>query len=141
MLLERSTETVSDAKGRRNRSLPSQVARVQDQLIYVGSTPNPRFMVKTALNAVTEDRETFVQSIFSRASLPSWKEMWLALRQEEIIWLTKVGSNSKGIRVKKEEEKDATLASAGQQRQQKRKKQDISKVKCFKCEELGHFAT
>ena len=47
-------------------------------------------------------------------------------------------SSGKGARVKKEEE-DATLASAGQQG--KGKKNDISKVKCFNCGELGHYAS
>ena len=45
-------------------------------------------------------------------------------------------SNGSG-KVKKEEE-DATLASKGQRRQGKKK--DLSKVRCFKCGELGHFA-
>jgi len=95
-------------------------------------------MVRTALNAVSEDWETFVQSILGRETLPSWEEMWAALRQEEIRKLTKAGSSGKGVRVKKEEE-DAALASAGQQG--KRKKKDISKVKCFNCGELGHYAS
>ena len=53
--------------------------------------------------------------------------------------MTKAGSNNKGIRVKKEEEDDATLASAAQQGQQKREKKDISKVRCFRCGEMGYF--
>ena len=60
-------------------------------------------MVKTALNAVTEDWETFVQNILGKASLPSWEEMWAALRWEEIRRLTKAGSNNKGVKIKKEE--------------------------------------
>lgn len=76
-----------------------------------------------------------------KASLPSWEEMWAALRHEEIRRLTKVGSSGKGARAKKEEEEDASLASLGQPRQQKRKNKYISKVRCFKCGELGHFAT
>ena len=51
--------------------------------------------------------------------------------------MTKVGSSGKGVKIK-EEEKDAALASAG--KQEKRKKKDLSKVKCFHCGELGHFA-
>ena len=70
-------------------------------------------MVRTALNAVSEDWETFVQSILGRATLPSWEEMWVALRQEELRRLTKAGSSGKGVRIKEEEE-DATLTSAGQ---------------------------
>ena len=64
--------------------------------------------------------------------------MWAALCQEEIRRMTKAGSSGKGSRIKKEEE-DVTLASAGQQG--KREKKDISKVKCFHCGELGHYAT
>jgi len=36
------------------------------------------------------------------------------------------------------EEENATLTSKGQHKQ---KRKDISKVKCFKCGELGHFAS
>jgi len=73
-------------------------------------------------------------------TLPSWEEMWVALRQEELRRLTKTRSSDKGARVKKEEEEDGALASSGQQVQQKRKK-DITKVRCFNCGELGLYAT
>ena len=96
-------------------------------------------MVRTTLNAVSEEWETFIQSILGRATLPSWEEMWAALRQEEIRQLTKAGSNGKGGRIKKEEEEDAALASVG--KQEKQKKNDLSKVKCFHCGELGHYAS
>ena len=68
--------------------------------------------MRTALNAVFEKWETFIQGILDRASLPRWEEMWAALCQEEIRWLTKAGSSGKGSRIKKEEE-DAALASTG----------------------------
>ena len=38
------------------------------------------------------------------------------------------------------EEEDVALASKGQ-REQHRRKKDISKVKCFRCGELGHYST
>ena len=95
--------------------------------------------MRTALNAVSEEWETFIQSILGRANLPNWEELWANLHQENIRRLTKAGSSSKGGRIKKEEEEDAALASVGQQ--VKRKKKDISKIKCFHCGELGHYAT
>ena len=52
--------------------------------------------------------------------------------------MTKTGSSDKGTRVKKEEEEDAALTSSRQQGQQKKA---ISKVRCFKCGQLGHYAT
>jgi len=88
---------------------------IRDKLTSVGSTPHLEFMVRTALNVVTEDWETFVQSILGRATLLSLEEMWAALRQEELRRLTKAGSSGKVAQVKKEE--DAPFASAGQQGQ------------------------
>ena len=72
------------------------------------------------------------------ATLSDWEEMWANLCQEEIRRLSKAGSSDKGIRIKEEEEEDA-LASEG--KQEKRKKKDLSKVKCFNCGELSHYAT
>ena len=36
----------------------------------------------------------------------------------------------------KEDEEDAALAS----KKQPKKKKDLSKIKCFQCSEMGHFA-
>ena len=44
---------------------------------------------------------------------------------------TKKQHNSGMSKVKKEEEEDAALAS---------KKKDLSKIMCFQCGEMGHFA-
>ena len=55
--------------------------------------------------------------------------------------MSKAGSSGKGVRAKEEEEEDAALASVGQLGQQERKKKDITKVKCFRRGELGHFTT
>ena len=40
-------------------------------------------------------------------------------------------------KVKKEDEEDETLAS----KKQPNKKKDLSKIKCFQCGEMGHFAS
>ena len=51
-----------------------------------------------------------------------------------------ISDGSGSARVKKEEEDDATLASK-EMKQQGKKKRDLSKVRCFNCGELGHFAS
>jgi len=48
-------------------------------------------------------------------------------------------NNNSGMKQVKEEE-NVTLASKGQQEKRGRKK-DLSKVKCFRCGELGHYNT
>ena len=55
----------------------------------MGATPDDGIIVRTALNAVTDEWETFAQSILGRAQLPNWGDMWAILRQEEIRRVTK----------------------------------------------------
>ena len=94
-------------------------------------------IVKTAINAVTNEWETFVQSILGRADLLDWDNLWSILRQEELCRLTKMQHNSALSKVKKEDEEDAALAS----KKQPKKKKDLSKIKCFQCGEMGHFSS
>ena len=77
---------------------------IQDQLASIGTTLDFGFIVTTALNAITEDCEMFVQGILGRATIPSQEEMWVDLGQEEIRQWTKEGINGKGVKFKKEEE-------------------------------------
>ena len=42
---------------------------IRDQLASVGATPDVGLMVRTTLNVVTKDWETFVQGILGRAAL------------------------------------------------------------------------
>ena len=67
--------------------------------------------------------------------------MWASFQQEEPrrdLLKIHIEDGSSGSKVKKEEEENTTLASEGQQRQ---KKKDLSKIKCFRFGEMGHYAT
>ena len=79
----------------------------------------------------------FVQSLLGRVDLPNSDNMWAILRQEEIRRITNRKCSTGVGKVRKEEEEDAALASKKQQG----KKCDLSKIKCFQCGELGHFAS
>ena len=52
---------------------------IRDQLIAMGVKVEDDVMVRTALNAVTDEWKTFVQSILGRQDLPSWDDMWAIL--------------------------------------------------------------
>ena len=83
---------------------------IRDQLTAMGVKVEDDVMVRTALNVVTEDWETFVQSILGRVDLTNWDDMWAILRQEEIRQMTKRQTSTSSSKVKEEEE-DATLTS------------------------------
>ena len=78
--------------------------------------------------------------------MPNWDEMWATLKQEELrrdlvkVKLDGSSNSSNGSNPMVEEEDNAVLASKGQQGQQ-RHKNDVSKVKCFRCREMGHYAS
>ena len=65
-----------------------------------------------------------------------WDSLWSILLQEELRSFTKKQHNPGLSKVKKEEEEDAALTS----KKQPNKKKDLSKIKCFQCGEMGHFA-
>ena len=71
---------------------------IRDQLTATGATVDDAVIARTALNAVTDEWETFVQSILGRADLPNWDSLWSILWQEELRRFTKrqQKSRSKG---------------------------------------------
>ena len=138
MLLENQMRMFQMHKGEEIDPFLFILQTIRDQLIAMGATLDDGLMVRIALNVVTDEWEIFVQSILGRAQLPNWGDMWAILRQEEIRRITKREFSSEGVKIKKEEEEDEALESKGQ-RQQGKKKKDLSKVWCFKCGELGHF--
>ena len=44
-----------------------RLQEIRDQLTSIGATPDHEFMVRTALNAVFEEWETFVQDILGKS--------------------------------------------------------------------------
>ena len=53
---------------------------IRDELTTTGATVDDAVIVRTALNAVTDEWETFVQSILGRADLLDWNSLWSILR-------------------------------------------------------------
>lgn len=70
--------------------------------------------------------------------------MGVDLQQEEmrrdLVKSTISGASSSSGTKQVNKEEDVALASKGQQKQHKRKK-DISKIKYFRCGQLGHYNT
>ena len=123
----------------------TKLKETRDELSVAGHTPQGLELVRLALNSISDDWKIFVQSILGRATLPNWDEMWAALKQEELrrdlLKLKLDGSrNNSGSKPKVEEKDNAILESKGQPRKQRCKK-DVSKMKCFRCDEMGHYAS
>ena len=143
MYLEQTLRSAQMQKEERVDSFLAKLQETRGEFSAMGHTPQDSELVRLALNSISDEWKVFVQSILGRVALPNWDEMWAALNQEELRGdLVKVkleGSNNNGSNPT-EEEDNATLASKGQQKQRRRKK-DVLKIKCFRCGEMGHYAT
>lgn len=97
-----------------------------------------------ALNSVFEARHVFVQSILGKATLPMWDKMLVDLQHEELRRdLVKSSfSSSNNISKQVKEEENVALTAKGPSEghgEQQKKAKDLSKVKYFRCGELGHY--
>ena len=81
MLLENQIRLFQMQKGEEIDPFLFRLQTIRDQLVGMGATPDDGLLVRTALNAVSEEWETFVQSMLGRAALPSWADMWAILHQ------------------------------------------------------------
>lgn len=122
-----------------HRPLPHQTSGCSRAV--VGLAPQPTVLVRLALNNLSQDWQVFVQSILDRDKLPKWDKMWADLQQHEMrqdLVKSTISGSSEMKQVKEEE--TVALASKGQQEQRRRKK-DLSMVKCFRGGKLGHYNT
>jgi hypothetical protein len=135
-------------KGESVTSLCSRIAQIKDQLLVIGVTVDDDDLVQTILDGLPSSWETFLSSVNEREIQPTFERLWHDYLQEESCTAT---------RSKPSKEEHSTLASRfkgkkkvtfqkGSQRKIntkgtfKGKITDTSKIKCFNCNKLGHFA-
>ena len=75
MLLENQMRMFQMMKGEEIDPFLLRLQSIQDQLIGMGANLDEGLLVRTTLNVVFDEWETFVQSILGRAVLPSWADM------------------------------------------------------------------
>lgn len=75
MLLENQMRMFQMHKGEEIDTFLFRLQMIQDQLISMRETPDEGLLVRTTLNAVTDEWETFVQSILGRAQLQNLGDM------------------------------------------------------------------
>ena len=89
MLLEAQMRSFLMTKGEDIEHFLFRLQSIRDQLTAMGATVDDAVIVRTALNVVTDEWETLVQSILGRADLPNWDSLWVIPRQEELCRITK----------------------------------------------------
>jgi hypothetical protein len=102
-------------------------------------------LVTTTINGLPSSWDAFVQGICARRKLPKFDKLRTDCVQEESRLTSKVQKTN-------DEENQGLVAQVKKRKESRKKsskknrrsvpdhKKDISKIRCFKCQKLGHFA-
>jgi hypothetical protein len=110
----------------------TRVAQVKYKLAIVGEVISDLELVRIALKGFTKEWEVFVKCVVGHMHLPYWSRLWDDFTQEEI----QEGSQSSG---QKTDGDDENVSLAAKRKKKGSSRRDMSKVRCYCCNQLGHL--
>jgi hypothetical protein len=121
----------------------TRISQIKDQLAAIGDPVEDVELVTTTLNGFPPSWDPFVQGICARRKLPKFDKLWADCSQEESRLMSK--------KQKVDDEENQALAAQVKKRKEReegsprrskkpRRKRDVSKVQCFNCRKMGHYA-
>jgi hypothetical protein len=137
MALKDKLHDTKMGKGESVASYLTRVAQVKDELAAVGEVISDSELVRIALKGFTKEWEVFVKCVVGREHLPDWSRLWDDFTQEEI----REGSQSSGQKGDGVDEENVALVAKGKGKKKGNSGRDLSKVRCYCCNQLGHLAS
>jgi hypothetical protein len=117
-----------------------KITQIRDELATVGEKTKDPELVRIALDGFTKSWDVFVHGVVAREKLLDWQRLWDDFVHEEI----RIGQAGLSSSTLLEEEEGLALAGKAKGKKKKKggkKNIDFSKVKCFQCHKMGHFAS
>jgi hypothetical protein len=136
MALKDKLHDTKMTKGEGVASYLTQLAQVKDKLAAVGEIISEAELGRIALKGFTKECDVFVKCVVGREIFLDWSRLWDDFTQEEI----RMRSHSIGKKEDKAEE-DVTLATKSKGKKKGGFARDLSKVRCYCCNQLGHLAS
>jgi hypothetical protein len=133
MALKDKLHSIKMTKGESVVPYLTWLAQVKDELVAVGEVISDSELVRIALEGFAKDWEVFVKCIVGREKLLDWSRLWDDFTQEEIWMNGEKGGESAA-------EENVALLLKGKGKSKKGYGIDINKVRCFACNEYGHYA-
>ena len=146
MVLREKLKSIRMVKGEVMLSYLTRISQVRDELVVVGEVGPNVELVQTALNGVSKPWFVFVEGLVARENIPTWDRMCDDFFQEE----TRRGLVQGSASTSRGDEEDVALTAKGKKKnkkgpknggakQQDGQKKDLSTVKCFACQKMGHY--
>jgi hypothetical protein len=140
MALRKQLRGTKMAKGEGVIPYFTRITQIMDELAVVGAKVEDLELVHIALDGFSKSWDVFVRGVVTRKKLDDWQQLWCDFLQEEI----RIGQARPSSSTHVEEEEELALAGKAKGKKKKKcgkKNIDFSKVKCFHCHTMGHFAS
>ena len=137
MALKDKLHDTKMGKGESVDSYLTQVAQVKDELAAVGEVISDSELVRIALKGFTKEWEVFMKCVVGREHLLDWSRLWDDFTREEI----REGSQSNGQKADGADEENVVVAAKSKGKKKGNSGRDLSKVRCYCCNQLGHLAS
>jgi hypothetical protein len=135
-------------KGESVASFCSRIAQIKDHLLVTSVTVDDDDLVQAIFDGLPSSWETFLSSVSGREIQPMFKRLWHDCLQEESHTATRSEPSKEehsALASRFKGKKKVTFQKGSQKKINtkgtfKGKNIDTSKIKCFNCNKLGHFA-
>jgi hypothetical protein len=121
-----------------------RISQIKDQLAVIGDSVDDVDIVTTNLNGFPSSWDAFVQGICARRKFPKFDKLWTHCVQEESRLTSQMQktndeeNQASVVHVKKRKERRNNSPKKNRRSIPYHKK-DVSKIRCFNCQNLGHF--
>jgi hypothetical protein len=135
-------------KGESVASFCSRIGQIKDQFLVTGVTVDDDDLVQAIFDGLPSSWETFLSSVSGREIQPTFQRLWHDCLQEESYTATRsepTKEEHSALASRFKGKKKVTFQKGSQRKSNtkgmfKGKSIDTSKIKCFSCNKLGHFA-
>jgi hypothetical protein len=122
-----------------------RVSQIRDQLAGIGDVISDKVLVTTTLNGFPTFWIPFVQGVCARSKLPKFDKLWIDCTHKE----SRLADQQKRLII---DEEKALIAQKNRRSSFRKnnkeansvripdKKKDVSKIRCYNCQTLGHFS-
>jgi hypothetical protein len=150
-ILKNKLKYLKMEKGESVSSFCSKIAQIRDQLLVTGVTVEDDDLVQAIFDGLPPSWDTFLASVNGRETQPNFERLWHDCLQEEGRMTTRSGPSTEenvALAAKTRRGKKTSSQKNFHKNFQKDKFKgtfkgkgfDMSKVKCFNCNKMGHFA-
>jgi hypothetical protein len=136
MALQDKLHDTKMAKGEGVASYLTRIAQIKDELSAIREVISELELGRIALKGFMKEWDVLVKCVVGQENFPDWSRLWDDFTQEEI----RMGSQNSG---QKEDIADEDIALAPKRKGKKKGsfERDLSKLRCYCCNQLGHFAS